>query len=524
MAELTLRAPPTGLSGWPLPRSAPYRILAGVCYTRVQTDPDARSDVGDATVERLRETRQAFEQAGQGHVFTYWDDLDSAGRDRLLAQSEALAPRLAGLSIAWRSAREAAEGRVGSSPAVLEPPDVAALPEHGGDAERLQAARKRGLALLEEGRVAAFVVAGGQGTRLGFDGPKGVYPIGPVSDRSLFGLQAQKIRGVRRRTGRPLPWYVMTSPATHAGTVAHFEAADFFGLPREDVRIFSQKTVPAFDDHGRLLLERRDRIFENPDGHGGSLGALLDSGALDDMQRRGIDRIFYYQVDNPLSPIADPVFLGLHDLEGAEISCKVIRKRDPMEKVGVVALVDGALGIVEYTELSDRERHLRDARGDLVHWAGNIAIHCLDTRFVRRIAERADELLPFHLSRKAIPTLDEAGHPISPDAPNGDKLERFVFDALPHAERVCLQEVRVADEFAPVKNGVGKDSPRTTRAALLDCYHRWLEGTPLEAEFKGASIEIDHAQIDSAEEARALVARDLQAARDAIRVATGKDA
>jgi len=466
--------------------------------------------------------RQAFEKAGQGHVFAHWDDLSPDEQERLLAQTEVLSPRLDALSAAWRASR-AHDDASGAAPA-LAPADVAVLPEHGGDPDRLQRARARGLELLDAGRVAAFVVAGGQGTRLGFDGPKGLYPVGPVTGRTLFRLQAQKIAGWRRRTGRALPWYVMTSPATHAGTVAHFEAESFFGLPPEDVRIFQQETVPAFDDAGRFFLERRDRIFENPGGHGGSLKALLDSGSLDDMDARGIDRIFYYQVDNPLAPIADPVFLGLHDLEGAEISCKVIRKEDPMEKVGIVAMIDGRAGIVEYTELADRERYLRDDRERLIYWAGNIAIHCFDTGFVRRMAERADEWLPLHASRKKIPFVDADGVARLPDEPNGDKLERFVFDALPRAKRVCVQEVRAGEEFAPIKNAEGKDSPATARAALQERYQHWFKGTPLEDELRGEILEIDHARIDGSEEVHALAETCLDDIRDAIEVATGNDA
>lgn len=466
--------------------------------------------------------REAFEAAGQGHVFAHWDRLGPEERARLLGQVEALAPRLEAIQAAWRAARDAGSP-AGSAPS-LAPADVFALPEYGGDSDRLERARARGIELLEAGRVAVFVVAGGQGTRLGYDGPKGCYRVGPVTDRTLFGIQAQKIAAWRRRTGRPLPWYVMTSPATHEGTLAHFEAEHRFGLPADDVSIFQQETVPAFDDHGRLFLERPDRIFENPGGHGGSLKALLDSGSLDDMEARGIDRIFYYQVDNPLVRVADPVFVGLHDLERAEISCKVIRKEDPMEKVGVVAKVDGRAAIVEYTELGEPERSARDARGQLTYWAGSIAIHCFDTSFVRRIAERADEWLPFHASRKKIPFVAADGRVHEPDEPNGDKLERFVFDALPRAERVCVQEVRAVEEFAPIKNAEGKDSPATARVALLHQYRDWLKGTPLEDELRGRTIEIDHARVDGAEEVQRLAQSALDDIRDAITVATGNDA
>jgi UDP-N-acetylglucosamine/UDP-N-acetylgalactosamine diphosphorylase len=491
-----------------------------VLYARALR-PETRSDVGEPKARRQEAARQAFEEAGQGHVFAHWERLSPAEQERLLAQAEVLAPRLEALTAAWRATQAHEEA---AGPGEIAPPPVTVLPEHGGDASEIERARTRGLELLAEGRVAAFVVAGGQGTRLGFDGPKGLYPVGPVTGRTLFRIQAQKIAGWRRRTGRALPWYVMTSPATHAGTVAHFEAESYFGLPREDVHVFQQETVPAFDDDGRFFLESPDRIFENPGGHGGSLKALLDSGSLDDMDRRGIDRIFYYQVDNPLAPIADPVFLGLHDLEQAEISCKVIRKQDPMEKVGVVALVDGRAGIVEYTELGDDERYLRDADDRLVYWAGNIAIHCFDTAFVRQAAEHADEWLPLHASRKKIPFVDAEGVVHAPEEPNGDKLERFVFDALPRASRVCVQEVRPAEEFAPIKNAEGNDSPATARAALLAQYRGWLAGTALEAELAGRTIEIDHARVDAADEAAQLAAQGLDALRAAIEVATENDA
>jgi UDP-N-acetylglucosamine/UDP-N-acetylgalactosamine diphosphorylase len=185
-----------------------------------------------------------------------------------------------------------------------------------------------------------MVVAGGQGSRLGFPGPKGLYPLGPVTGRTLFALQAQRIRRLRERTGAAIPWYVMTSEATDDATRSAFAEAGHFGLPPRDVFFLRQGMVTSFDFDGKLMLERPDRIMENPDGHGGALTALLGSGALDDMQHRGTDTLFYYQVDNPLVRMADPVFLGFHALAGAEMSCKVVRKRDALEKAGVGAKVD----------------------------------------------------------------------------------------------------------------------------------------------------------------------------------------
>lgn len=465
-----------------------------------------------ADSDRLRE---AFERGGQGHVFRFWEDLDAEGRQRLAHQLAEI--DLDALAELHRSSQRPAPG-----PRTLEPLDVECLPEYGGDPARFERARARGEALLEAGRVACMVVAGGQASRLGIDVPKGAFALGPVSGRSLFELQAQKIRGLRQRTGQPVPWYVMTSPATDADTRALFERHDHFGLPAEDVFLFQQATVASLDLEGRLLLAAPDRVFENPDGHGGSLIALLRSGGLDHMEARGIDTVFYYQVDNPLVRMADPVYLGFHVEAGAEMSCKVIRKRDPNEKVGVLARAEGRPAVVEYTELGDDLRFSRDPEsGELTFWAGNAAIHVFSTGFVRRVASDADRLLPFHASLKKIPTLDDEGRPVAPAAPNAHKFERFVFDALPAADRVCVVEVAREREFSPVKNAQGPDSPETARRDLVAEARRWLEAAKIPLPPAGTSIEVDHSQIDSPEDARRVADRFQSGIGDAVRLGPG---
>jgi UDP-N-acetylglucosamine/UDP-N-acetylgalactosamine diphosphorylase len=239
------------------------------------------------------------------------------------------------------------------------------------------------------------------------------------------------------------------------------------------------------------------------------------------MERRGIDTIFYYQVDNPLVRMGDPVYLGFHDAAGAEMSCKVVRKQDAMEKVGVVARKGGRAGVIEYTELDDERRDQRDASGELVYWAGNVAIHVFTTSFVRRVAIAADDLLPFHASAKKIPTLDADGTPVKPSEPNGRKLERFVFDALPAANRVCVVEARRAEEFSPVKNAAQTDSPATARRDLVAQYRSWLEAAGIEGVPTGTAIEIDHSRIDGPEEARALGIRSVAESGDLILTAPG---
>ena len=348
--------------------------------------------------------------------------------------------------------------------------------------------------------------------------------MGPLTDRTLFEQQAQKIRRLRETSGQPVPWYVMTSEATDARTREAFERASHFDLPPGDVVLFSQGMVPSFDFEERLILDAPGHIFQNPDGHGGSLIALAGSGALDDMDRRGIETIFYYQVDNPLVRIADPAFLGFHAEKNAEMSCKVVRKVDPSEKVGVLARIDGHVGVVEYTEIDDEHREVRDASGQLVYWAGNMAIHAFETSFVRRVAERADEILPFHASAKKIPSVDAQGRRVAPSEPNGHKLERFVFDALAATDRVCVVETRRGEEYSPVKNAEGVDSPATARRDLVACYRAWLDAAGIELPPLGTLIEIDHSRVDGPEDARSLGIRRIEEAGDVIRTGAGDQA
>jgi len=470
----------------------------------------------DAAMLDIHELRARFEAHDQGHVLRFWDRLGPEAQRGLARQLASL--DLPGLLRGFRATQRPPAG-----PPKLEAPVVEALPEHGGDPARRAAARQRGEALLRDGRVALMVVAGGQGSRLGFSGPKGLFPLGPVTGRSLFEQQAQKIRHLRSWIGAAIPWYVMTSDATDADTRRAFSEANHFGLPAKDVYFLCQGMVPSFDFEEKLILERPDRIFENPDGHGGSLTALHSSGALDDMERRGITTIFYYQVDNPLVPLGDPVLLGFHVEAAAEVSCKSLRKRDPREKVGVLARIDGRIGVVEYTEIQPEQRDARDARGELVYGAGNVAVHTFDVAFVRRIAQQADRWLPLHASRKKIPAVDASGATVEPDEPNGFKLERFVFDAMRATDAVCIVEAS-RDEYSPVKNASGSDSPATSRRDLSLCYRRWIADAGLPAPDRDLWIEIDESRIGGPGDLRALGIAEIEDAPEQIHTRLGDDA
>ncbi len=470
----------------------------------------------NAEMEGLRER---FARHGQQHVFDYWDELAPDERTALLRQADRIAKTLPELVEGHRQAIDELESATDSG--ATSPAEAVCLPENGGDPTLIEPARQAGLELLGSGRVAIVVVAGGQGTRLGYSGPKGAFPLGPVSERSLFALQAQKIRGLSRRSGQSIPWYIMTSDATDASTRALFEAENHFGIEPDRVRIFRQGMLPAWDFDGKLILEAPHRIAESPNGHGGALTALAEAGVLDHMADQGIDRLFYYQVDNPLVEMADPVYLGFHEKSGAEMSCKVVRKIDPMEKVGVVAQSGDLPSVIEYTELSEALRNARDADGKLLYWAGNIAIHIFNLDFLRRIARESDRLLPVHASAKTIQSVNSGPKARASRGPNGYKLERFVFDALPRARRTCVMEVRASEEFSPIKNAEGKDSPESSRAQLVGRYRGWLAAAGIDLPAGANRIEIDHSVIDSEAEAISSGFDNLADAGEAILVSTG---
>jgi UDP-N-acetylglucosamine/UDP-N-acetylgalactosamine diphosphorylase len=416
-----------------------------------------------------------LEGAGQGHLARALDRLEGAARARLLRQVEALDLDLVSRLVATYVRQEAESEAFGD----LEPPEVIGRPRSPADEERDARARRAGEEHLRAGRVAVVLLAGGQGTRLGFAGPKGDFPLGPVTGRTLFQVHAAKVAAIRARYGCPLPFCVMTSPATDAATRESFERAGFFGLPRESVRFFVQGTLPAVDrQSGAILLDAPDRLSLSPDGHGGLLRALRREGVLDELAAAGIATLVTFQVDNPLLRLADPVYVGHHVLARSEMSSLVVHKTSPAERMGVLARAGGRTRLVEYSDLPGELADLRDPDGGLVFWAGNIAVHCLELDFVDRLTSGGLEL-PYHRAVKQVPFVDERGVRVEPREPNAVKFEAFIFDALPMAERTMTLEVAREEQFSPIKNADGDDSPATCRRDLMRLYARWLEAAGL---------------------------------------------
>ena len=270
---------------------------------------------------------------------------------------------------------------MGCAAARAEPPPAMRL-DGRGVRFTPDAARAVGAELLRSGHVGMILVAGGLGTRLGFDQPKGLLEIGPLSRRSLFQILLEQLLAVRRRYGVSIPLYVMTSPATDEVTRRYLDEHAWFGLPAGDCRIFCQGTMWAVDEKfERILLESLDSLFFGPDGHGGMLAALAGSGCLTDAQRRGVKHFFYGQIDNPLLQVCDELFLGSHVLAGSEMTTQVTPKRDPLERVGNVVSVDGNMMVIEYTDLPEEFARKTNTDGSLKLWAGNLAVHAFDFEF-----------------------------------------------------------------------------------------------------------------------------------------------
>ena len=434
--------------------------------------------------------RQKFEAAGQGQVLRFYDALPAEGKAKLAGQLAAVDLDLID---------QLADEYVRRKPEIHLPKDIqpaVAYPRVPGKGQEqlYRDAESRGVELLRAGKVGAFLVAGGQGTRLGYEGPKGEYPVTPIKRKPLFQVFAEQLLGHAKTYGKPIPWYIMTSDVNDAATRAFLQKHNYFGYAAADVFIFPQGMMPAFATDGRLLLGERDSLALSPDGHGGSLRALAKSGALADMRRRGVEHLSYFQVDNPLVHTIDPLFLGLHDLTGSEMSSKTIPKAGPLEKVGNFCIGDGALQVIEYSDLPEALAMQRGADGNLRFNAGSIAIHALAVSFVERLNAGGKLELPWHRADKKVPYVDEAGNAVKPDKPNAVKLEQFVFDAIPLARNAIVMETERSEEFSPVKNAEGGDSPATCRRDQVRRSARWLTAAGVNVPMKDgepdATLEI----------------------------------
>lgn len=460
--------------------------------------------------ERLTKAKEILTKVGQSHVLKYVGELTPEQTASLLSQIE---------SVDWPEVAKLVQTHVKAKPKFTLPEHVDPAPWYPNDPQvelhaKYDQALSLGRKLVRQGKVAAFTVAGGQGTRLGWAGPKGTFHSTPIRGTSLFGCMAEYIRKTQQKYHTIVPWYIMTSPVNDADTRAFFHDNAYFGLSQKNVMFFPQAMMPAIDlvnDIGKVLMDSKHSIALSPNGHGGSLKALYTSGAIKDMKARGIEHISYTQVDNPIVRVIDPLFIGLHALDECQMSSKMLPKAYPTEKLGNFCLVDGKMTVIEYSDLPDELANERKSDGSLRFLAGSIALHVLRVDFVEALNKQGDFGLPFHRAEKKVPYIDANGKRVLPTANNAVKLETFVFDALPLTDKSIIYETDRVDEFAPIKNADASgpepslDSPVTSKKAQTERAGRWLERmgvlvTRDVAGFVNAVIEISQTTAIEAED------------------------
>jgi len=403
--------------------------------------------------------------AGQGHIFYWWSDLAEENRWALLRQTSHIDFDLL-------------EG-VGRRIINSETEDFSRLkPAECMDLEgdkRLMA-KKIGEQAIQNGEVCSLILAGGQGSRLGYNSPKGTYPIGPVSGKSLFEWFAQKIQFISHKFEAPrqIPLLIMTSDTTDVDTKSFFQKNNFFDLREEAVYFIKQGLLPAIDFHGKLLMDSKYHICESPDGHGGVIKALGNSGLLDNMASQGIQYIFIHNVDNCLVKVCDPAFLGHHIDMGADFSLKGLPKRTVDETLGTIVEANGKIKIVEYSDTPGNIANLKNEKGQLVFENGSINTYLIRVDFVQRLY-RDSSPLPIHCMQKKILVIDSTADVHDPQEPNGFKLETKLFDVLEYTDKTCVVKANRNEEFSPLKSNEGPESYTDVLRDLQALFFGWLE-------------------------------------------------
>lgn len=391
-----------------------------------------------------------LEKYGQQHVLRYYDELTEAEKEELLKQIGKT-----DFEMIKRSGKAAERGKI--SP-------IRALTLSEIDSQR-EKYRETGLEAIRSGKVGAVLLAGGMGTRLGSEAPKGMYNIGVTRELYIFECLINNLMEVKKQAGTTIPLFVMTSGKNHAATEAFFEEKGYFGYDPEYVKFFTQDMAPATDYEGRVYMEEKGRISASPNGNGGWFLSMKKSGMLDIVHRRGIKWLNVFAVDNVLQRIADPVFVGAVLEKGCASGSKVIRKVSPEEKVGVMCLEDGRPSVVEYMELTEEMRYQKDEQGEYAYNFGVILNYLFNVAGLEELLERS---LPLHVVEKKIPYINEKGEKVQPDKPNGHKYEQFILDMIRMLDSCLPFEVVREKEFAPIKNRTGADSVESARKLLME--------------------------------------------------------
>lgn len=399
----------------------------------------------------LEQAKAKLERAGQEQLLRYYDELTAEGQKKLLCQIEELDLSL--LEFAKGGVKETEKGE-------LAPLGAVTLDEIRKNRKCYE---ETGVKAIQEGKVGAVLLAGGQGTRLGFDKPKGMLNVGVSRQLYLFEQLIRNLKKVVEQTGVWVPLFIMTSEKNHADTVDFFKENMYFGYNEEFVHFFVQQMAPSVSYDGKIYLEEKDRISSSPNGNGGWFTSLVNAGLLELIRKTGVEWLNVFSVDNVLQKMADPVFVGAVLENHCVCGSKVVAKAEPNERVGVMCLEDGRPSIVEYYEMTDEMIHSRDENGTLLYNFGVILNYLFQ---VDTLVSIVDEKLPTHVVEKKIPYLDENGNHVKPEEPNGYKFEQLVLDMIKMMDNCLPFEVEREKEFAPIKNATGVDSLESARKLM----------------------------------------------------------
>ncbi|KAF5300194.1 hypothetical protein FQA39_LY11228 [Lamprigera yunnana] len=423
-----------------------------------------------------------LENTDQLHLLHFWNELTNEEKNNFASQLDSI--NFEDVNDLFRDAIRSLEEDTKKLDNRMKPvPESQFESEETSTPETLERYNNIGLEQIANNRVGVLLLAGGQGTRLGVTYPKGMYCVGLPSGKTLFQIQAERIRKVEELANKGtnkngnIVWYIMTSGPTEEATENFLKSNNFFGLRPENVVQFDQGLLPCFDMEGHILLESKNKVSLAPDGNGGIYRALREKGILRDMKRRGIRYLHVHSVDNILVKVADPVFIGYCVDKKADCGAKVVKKASPSEAVGVVCQVDGRFQVVEYSEITDATANLRDKEGNLVFSSGNICNHYFSTDFLNEIADKHENKLKLHVAKKKISFINENGDRVKPEKPNGIKIEKFVFDVFQFSDHFVTWEVPRHIEFSALKNSndVGRDCPSTSRKDLFTLHKKYVD-------------------------------------------------
>ena len=401
----------------------------------------------------LEAAKQKLEKYGQEHVLKYYEELSEAQKQALLTQIEET-----DMSILAACKDKEALAQKGE----ITPLAAMELDEIQANKESFTAT---GIQAIQEGKVAAVLLAGGMGTRLGSDDPKGMYNIGETKDLYIFECLVNNLMDVVRQTGAWIHFFIMTSDKNNDATIKFLTEHDFFGYKAEYVHFFKQEMAAATDYNGKIYLEEKGKLSTSPNGNGGWFVSMKNAGLLELVKKEGIEWLNIFAVDNVLQRIADPCFVGATIQKNCAVGAKVVRKNAPDEKVGVMCLEDGRPSIVEYYELTEELMNAKDEKGNPAYNFGVILNYLFREEALETLL---DGSLPLHIVEKKIPYLNESGELVKPEAPNGYKFENLVLDMIHQLDSCLPYEVVRNKEFAPIKNKTGVDSVESAKALLKE--------------------------------------------------------